>query len=74
MDIEDIVRSTDGFSGADVNNLCRHVKRSFISRNVNNMKVHFVIENIDFRKALSEVKSTVPKKDLPKYCRFHDRE
>ncbi|MCX6773207.1 MAG: CDC48 family AAA ATPase [Candidatus Micrarchaeota archaeon] len=66
IDMADFAKKTDGYTGADIENVCREAGMSAIRRGVNVDKV----ENKDFEEALSIVKPSVTKTYVEKIKKF----
>ncbi|MHA1762592.1 MAG: hypothetical protein ACTSYC_02385, partial [Promethearchaeota archaeon] len=54
----------EGFSGADIENLCREAGMNAIRRKMEDFDK---VELQDFEKALSNIKSTLPKEVIERY-------
>jgi transitional endoplasmic reticulum ATPase len=64
--IEDIARSTESYTGAEIENLCREAGMNAIRHSRD------VIEKSDFEHALSEVHPAVPKELAERISRFKE--
>lgn len=76
-DIENIAKKTDGYSGSDMNGLCREAALEPIrsADNIMDIKVKDIrpISLQDFEKAMNQVRSSVNKKDLEVYTDWVER-
>ncbi len=66
VNLVDMANSTDGYTGAEIENLCREAGMNAI-RNKRD-----VVKGEDFRKAFDEVKPTIPKEVAERIRRFKD--
>jgi len=66
VDVSELSKKTDGYTGADIENVCREAGMSAIRRGVNTEKV----EEGDFEEALKAVKPSVTKPYVEKIKKF----
>lgn len=66
IDLEEFAKKTEGYTGADIENVCREAGMAAIRRGVNTDKV----EERDFEEALSVVKPSVTKPYVDKIKKF----
>jgi transitional endoplasmic reticulum ATPase len=66
IDIADLAKRTDGYTGADIENTCREAGMSAIRRDVNAKKVLAK----DFEEALSKVKPSITKEYVERIKKF----
>jgi len=64
VSIKSIAQMTEGYSGADLENVCREAGMQAIRENLNNLEK---IEKKHFDYALSKINSTLPKEIIEKY-------
>lgn len=64
VNLEDITKSTDGYTGAEIENLVREAGMNAIRGNKD------IVDEEDFKKALIEVKPTVPRELADKISKF----
>jgi transitional endoplasmic reticulum ATPase len=66
VSVEELARATDGYTGAEIENICREAGMSAIRAN------RSTVSKEDFMKALSEVKPSIPKELSERISRFKD--
>lgn len=72
----EIARLSEGFSGADIKNLCSEAAlgpiRSIDFKNIENIQASEVrpLEKLDFENALKRVRPSVSQNDLVRYLRW----
>jgi len=66
VDVAEFAKKTDGYTGADIENVCREAGMAAIRRGINVDKV----EEKDFEEALSVVKPSVTKSYVEKIKKF----
>jgi len=65
VSLKKIAQNTEGYSGADLENVCREAGMEAIREKMNELEK---IENKHFEFALSKIKSTLPRDILEKYA------
>jgi len=77
QDIEDLVQMTQGYSGADLKNLCGEASLIPIRQldDIASIEAHKIrpLNLQDFREALANVKATVNKSDLNKFVEWNNQ-
>ena len=69
VNINELVKLTKGYSGADIDELCDRAKDNPLLRSIESNTIVLVTKN-DFLKALKEVKPTVDEKEIAKFIKY----